>query len=218
VSRKIIRSTTSTATKSSLSNHCVRDYILRVLQFFFFRIIFSRGACRLITVSKFPTEAISSNSSNQLPKQFTFALNNNQLIQDMNTYLQTFPISSEENDLLQAKIQKTPASLNGYFKKKRSLTYSSFSTCFHLDWFYCALFRSGNPLCQSSDSKARIPDETFLSHEYFLPIDQTSTRENLIHLIDTNKILFVNGPPAIGKSLRVDNHFCFQKIHSSLFN
>lgn len=84
--------------------------------------LFRRGACRLIIVSKFSNENLSPNAPNQLPKQFAFSLNDNQLIQDIDTYLQTFPISSEENDLLQAKIQKTPASLNGYFS---NITHSS---------------------------------------------------------------------------------------------
>jgi hypothetical protein len=32
---------------------------------------------------------------------------------EINSYLQTYPISADDNDILQAKIQKTPSSLNG---------------------------------------------------------------------------------------------------------
>jgi hypothetical protein len=32
---------------------------------------------------------------------------------EVNLYLQSCPISAEDNDILQAKIQKTPSSLNG---------------------------------------------------------------------------------------------------------
>lgn len=72
-----------------------------------------------------------------------------------------------------------------------------------LDWFYCTLLRSGNALSRSLDNKPRIPEERFLSDGCFLPIDQTSTRDNLLHLIESNKMTFLNGPPAIGKSIRV---------------
>lgn len=72
-----------------------------------------------------------------------------------------------------------------------------------LDWFYCTLLRSGNPLSKLSDIKPRIPNERFLLHDYFLPIDKTSTRENFLHLIENNKMIFMNGPPSIGKSIRV---------------
>jgi hypothetical protein len=92
-----------------------------------------------------------------------------------------------------------------------------------LDWFYCTLLRSGNPLIKSSELKPRIPEQKFLSHEHsiqLLPIDKTSTRDNLLHSIESNrqpktfiqitylyllgnKMIFLSGPPAIGKSIRV---------------
>ncbi|CAF0945614.1 unnamed protein product [Adineta steineri] len=153
-----------------------------------------RGASRIIAVSKVSNELIS-NETNNSTKKITFSLNNSQLMNDVNVYLQSCPISAEDNDLLQAKIQKTPSSLN--------------------DWFYCTLLRSGNPLCKLSDIKPQIPDQRFLSHEYsnqLLPIDKTATRDNLLHLVENNKMIFLSGPPAIGKSIRVyqylnDDHF-----------
>lgn len=57
-----------------------------------------------------------------------------------------------------------------------------------LDWFYCTLLRSGNPLAAISDIKPRVPDKKFLIPDYFtrlLPIDKTPTRENLLHLIES---------------------------------
>ncbi|CAF0814360.1 unnamed protein product [Adineta ricciae] len=144
-----------------------------------------RGATRVIAVSKSPNELISNNS-NITPKQLTLSLDNPQLTQDVHVYLQSCPISTEDNDLLQAKIQKTPSSLN--------------------DWYYCTLLRSGNPLFQSADIKPRVPDQRLLSPEssiQFLPIDKTSTRENLLQLIENNKMLFISGPPSIGKSIRI---------------
>ena len=78
-----------------------------------------------------------------------------------------------------------------------------------LDWFYCTLLRSGNPLAKSSDNKPRIPDQRFLPDGYLLPIDKTPTRDNLLHLIESNKMTFINGPPAIGKSIRVSFSFLF---------
>ncbi|CAF4443558.1 unnamed protein product [Rotaria sp. Silwood2] len=146
---------------------------------------FGRGASRVIAVSKSTTESVLNNT-NDSNKQITFSLNNLQLIHDINIYLQSCPISAEDNDLLQAKIQKTPSSLN--------------------DWFYCTLLRSGNPLAKISDIKPRVPDQKFLSHEHFirlLPIDKTSTRDNLLHLIESNKMIFLSGAPAIGKSIRI---------------
>jgi hypothetical protein len=81
------------------------------------------------------------------------------------------------------------------------------SILLHLDWFYCTLLRSGNPLSKSSDIKPRIPDQRFHSDGYLLPIDKTSTRDNLLHLIENNKMIFLSGPPAIGKSIRVSFFF-----------
>lgn len=83
---------------------------------------------------------------------------------------------------------------------------------YYLDWFYCTLLRSGNALARSLDLKPRIPEERFLSDSYFLPIDQTSTRDNLLHLIENNKMVFLNGPPSIGKSIRVRSFFEFPSI------
>ncbi|CAF0759451.1 unnamed protein product [Rotaria sordida] len=153
-----------------------------------------RGASRVIAVSKSTNESILNNN-NDSNKQITFSLNNLQLIHDINIYLQSCPISAEDNDLLQAKIQKTPSSLN--------------------DWYYCTLLRSGNPIAKISDIKSRIPDQKFLSPEHFirlLPIDKSSTRDNLLHLIESNKMIFLSGPPGIGKSIRIcqylnDDHF-----------
>jgi len=103
---------------------------------------------------------------------------------EINTYLQSCPISAGDNELLQAKIQKTPSSLNGKFKFRTSVFILLF-----LDWFYCTLLRSGNLLFKSSDIKPQIPDQRFLSPEHsiqLLPIDKTSTRDNLLHLIESN--------------------------------
>lgn len=55
----------------------------------------------------------NTNNNNNSPKQLTLSFNNTQLIHEMNNYLQLYPISTEDNDILQAKIQKTPSSLNG---------------------------------------------------------------------------------------------------------
>jgi hypothetical protein len=164
------------------------------------KILFRRGASRIIAVSKSTNESVLNNNNNNSNKQLLLSLNNPQLMNDINNYLQSCPISSEDNDLLQAKIQKTPSSLNGKF-----IVLDRFFVKFMvLDWFYCTLLRSGNPLFKSSDIKPRVPDQRFLSHDYsILPIDKTSTRENLIHLIEGNKMIFLSGPPSIGKSIRV---------------
>ncbi|CAF3326176.1 unnamed protein product [Rotaria socialis] len=155
---------------------------------------FGRGASRVIAISKSSNESVSNNTTGST-KQIAFSLNNSQLMHDVNLYLQSCPISAGDNELLQAKIQKTPSSLN--------------------DWFYCTLLRSGNPLAKTADIKPRMPDQKFLSHEHLirlLPIDKTSTRDNLLQSIESNKMIFLNGPPAIGKSIRVcqylnDDHF-----------
>lgn len=169
----------------------------------------------MITVFKSSNEIISTNATNQSPKQFTFSLKNPQLIEEINRYLQTFPLSSAENDLLQAKIQKTPASLNGNRSMPSSFPFNQFRFS---DWSYCTLLRSGNPLCQSLDCKPRVPENKYLSQDFYLPIDQTATKDHLLHLIENNKILFVNGPPAIGKSLRVELFFQFEMFDSLLFS
>jgi len=78
--------------------------------------IFRRGASRIIAVSKSTNESILNNNNNNntnSPKQLIFSLNNPQLMNEISNYLQTCPISAEDNDILQAKIQKTPSSLNG---------------------------------------------------------------------------------------------------------
>ena len=63
-------------------------------------------------MSKANNESLLNNTDHS-NKQLVFSLNNPQLMHDINTYLQSCPISTEDNDLLQAKIQKTPSSLNG---------------------------------------------------------------------------------------------------------
>jgi hypothetical protein len=82
---------------------------------FFFKHIFRRGASRIIAVSKSTNESIlnNNNNNNNSNKQLIFSLNNPQLMNEINIYLQSCPISAEDNDILQAKIQKTPSSLNG---------------------------------------------------------------------------------------------------------
>jgi hypothetical protein len=75
--------------------------------------LFSRGASRIIAVSKSTNESLVNNPTNNSNKQLAFSLNNPQLMHEINMYLQTCPISADDNDILQAKIQKTPSSLNG---------------------------------------------------------------------------------------------------------
>ena len=75
--------------------------------------LFSRGASRIIAVSKSTNESLVNNLTNNSNKQLAFSLNNPQLMHEINMYLQTCPISADDNDILQAKIQKTPSSLNG---------------------------------------------------------------------------------------------------------
>jgi len=85
--------------------------------------IFRRGASRIVAVSKLTNESIlNNNTNNNNPnKQLIFSLNNPQLMHEINTYLQSCPISAGDNELLQAKIQKTPSSLNGKFKFRTSV-------------------------------------------------------------------------------------------------
>ena len=73
----------------------------------------SRGASRIIAVSKSTNESLVNNPTNNSNKQLIFSLNNPQLMNEINMYLQSCPISADDNDILQAKIQKTPSSLNG---------------------------------------------------------------------------------------------------------
>ena len=75
-----------------------------------------RGASRIIAVSKSTNQSILNNSNNQSNKQLVFSLNNPLLMHEINTYLQSCPISADDNDILQAKIQKTPSSLNGLLR------------------------------------------------------------------------------------------------------
>jgi hypothetical protein len=90
-----------------------------------------------------------------------------------------------------------------------------------LDWFYSSLLRSGNTLTITAEMKVHVPNRRCLSHDdqhRLLPIDQTATGDALVHLLESkarqcleiiatirldNKIIFLNGPPAIGKSIRV---------------
>jgi len=85
--------------------------------------IFRRGASRIVAVSKLTNESILNNNTNNnnSNKQLIFSLNNPQLMHEINTYLQSCPISAGDNELLQAKIQKTPSSLNGKFKFRTSV-------------------------------------------------------------------------------------------------
>ena len=46
-------------------------------------------------------------------KQLTFNLENAPLMTEVNSYLHACPVTVEDNEILQAKIQKTPSSLNG---------------------------------------------------------------------------------------------------------
>jgi hypothetical protein len=81
-----------------------------------------------------------------------------------------------------SKRHQVPSMVNSDFRMRISLSFP--------DWFYCTLLRSGNPLSKSSDIKSRIPDRRFISHEHSiqsLPIDKTSTRDNLLHLIESTK-------------------------------
>ena len=184
---------------------------------------FSRGASRIVAVSKSHHDSLA-NANQSTNKQITVALNNSSLLNDVNHYLQQFPMTSEDNEILQAKIQKTPSSLNGSPRsplrfRRCPLIYPS-----SIDWFYCTLLRSGNPLAKVSDVKVRVPERRFRYQDYpnaSLPIDKTAICDNLHHLIESNdqplglicwttvsiypdnKIVFINGPPAIGKSVRV---------------
>ena len=76
-------------------------------------IIFRRGASRIIAVSKSTNGTLLNKPQTHTAKQLRFSLNNPQLTHEINTYLQSCPISPDDNDILQAKIQKTPSSLNG---------------------------------------------------------------------------------------------------------
>lgn len=84
---------------------------------------FRRGATRVIAVSKSTNESVLSNK-NESNKQITLSFNSPQSLHDINLYLQTCPISAEDNDLLQAKIQKTPSSLNGTINYQNFIFYS----------------------------------------------------------------------------------------------
>ena len=86
--------------------------------------MFRRGASRVIAISKSSNESVLNNTTDS-NKQITFSLNNSQLTHDVNLYLQSCPISAGDNELLQAKIQKTPSSLNGKFTFRNKL----FCTC-----------------------------------------------------------------------------------------
>lgn len=77
---------------------------------------FRRGASRIIAVSKSTNGSVLNKSNTPSTKQLKFSLNNPQLMHEINTYLQSCPISPDDNDILQAKIQKTPSSLNGNSK------------------------------------------------------------------------------------------------------
>ena len=175
-----------------------------------------RGASRTIAVSKSLNPSLPS-ASTQPSKQLTLTWNNPQIMAEINLYLQSCPISAADTDLLQAKIQKTPSSLNGN-TPPTTITHHILS---YSDWFYCTLLRSGNPLAKTSDMKPRVPDRKFLTHEHFtdpLTIDHTSTRNDLLHLTESkidmvlpehrsilvdSKMIFLSGAPAIGKSIRV---------------
>ena len=74
---------------------------------------FRRGASRIIAVSKSTNGSLLNKPNTPSTKQLRFSLNNPQLMHEINTFLQSCPISPDDNDILQAKIQKTPSSLNG---------------------------------------------------------------------------------------------------------
>lgn len=74
---------------------------------------FRRGSSRIIAVSKSTNETLINKPHTHSTKQLRISLNNPQLMHEINTYLQSCPISPDDNDILQAKIQKTPSSLNG---------------------------------------------------------------------------------------------------------
>jgi hypothetical protein len=96
-----------------------------------FENLFSRGASRIIAVSKSTNESLLNNPTNNSNKQLIFSLNNPQLMHEINMYLQSCPISADDNDILQAKIQKTPSSLNGLWRFSNAF-YSFNSVAFRL--------------------------------------------------------------------------------------
>lgn len=103
-----------------------RNLISRTFTFVFFSrflgnksIVFRRGAARIIAVSKSTNGSLLNKPQTHTSKQLRFSLNNPELTHEINTYLQSCPISADDNEILQAKIQKTPSSLNGIVRFRR---------------------------------------------------------------------------------------------------